>query len=239
MKESKVDLIKQTSNRNNAEDLESNFSMSPPELNFGQTNNAPAQLKGEEEEESMQMKPNPLQMKGEEEEESMQMKANPAQLQGGEEEEEPLQGKMNPAQLMEEEEEMAQTKMAQGAEVSSSAGSAGSSAEMPANVQAKMEDTMGADFSGVNIHKDSDKATNVGALAYAQGNDVHFAPGQFKPESTKGQELIGHELAHVVQQREGRVQSTMQKKGMNINNDPSLEREADQLGAKAANKKEE
>jgi hypothetical protein len=215
MKESKFDQLNQTSNRNNAEGLESNFSMSPPELNFGQTNNAPAQLQEEEEE--------------------MQMKANPAQLQ---EEEEEMQMKANPAQLQEEEEEM-QMKDNPNADISNTSHSSGSSAKIPEGVKSKMESTLGADFSDVNVHKDSEKASNVGALAYAQGNDVHFAPGKYNPETNSGQQLLGHELTHVVQQRQGRVQTTMQKKGVNINNDPSLEREADQLGAKAANKKEE
>ena len=91
------------------------------------------------------------------------------------------------------------------------------------------------DFSNVNIHKDSDQATNIGALAYTQGNSVHFAPGQYEPGSTKGQELLGHELTHVVQQREGRVKpDTEQHKGLNINSDTTLEKEADDMGALAA-----
>jgi len=76
--------------------------------------------------------------------------------------------------------------------------------------------------------------TNLGALAYAQGNEVHFAPGQFKPDNQAGQELIGHELAHVVQQRAGRVKATTQAKGIGVNDDKGLEREADDMGRKAA-----
>ena len=98
-----------------------------------------------------------------------------------------------------------------------------------------MENSFGTDFSDVSIHKNSDNATNIGALAYTQGNDVHFAPGQYEPGSQKGQELLGHELTHVVQQREGRVKpDTEQHKGLNINSDTTLEKEADEMGAKAA-----
>jgi hypothetical protein len=76
----------------------------------------------------------------------------------------------------------------------------------------------------------------MGALAYTQGNDVHFAPGQYNPESSKGQELIGHELTHVVQQRQGRVKPTKEQgKGLSVNDNPSLENEADTKGKKAAN----
>lgn len=96
---------------------------------------------------------------------------------------------------------------------------------------------MGHDFSNVNIHANSSKASDAGALAYAQGNDVHFAPGQFKPDTQSGQELIGHELAHVAQQREGRVQANNSVNGMPVNDETTLESEADSLGAKAAQMK--
>jgi len=172
----------------------------------------------------------------EEDEEELQMKSNPAQLQVEEDEEE-LQMKSNPVQLQEEEEAI-QTKMTQNQQSNQSSPETHSSTKMPEQVQTKMETSLGADFSDVSIHKDSSKATDVGALAYAQGSDVHFAPGQFKPDSHAGQELLGHELTHIVQQREGRVSANIQKKGMNINNDPGLENEADQLGKKAANHKE-
>jgi hypothetical protein len=77
--------------------------------------------------------------------------------------------------------------------------------KMPENVQAKMENSFSTDFSNVNIHKDDDSATQMGALAYTQGNNIHFAPGKYEPESKKGQELLGHELTHVEQQRKGKV----------------------------------
>ncbi|MFC3802394.1 DUF4157 domain-containing protein [Cohnella sp. GCM10012308] len=106
---------------------------------------------------------------------------------------------------------------------------------LPLDVQAKMEKVMGADFSNVNVHANSSQASSVGALAYAQGNDIHFAPGQYNPDSQSGQKIIGHELAHVVQQRQGRVLPTAQlKSGMRLNDDPALEKEADALGDKAA-----
>jgi Domain of unknown function (DUF4157) len=74
----------------------------------------------------------------------------------------------------------------------------------------------------------------MGALAYTQGTDIHFAPGQYQPESHSGKERIGHELAHVVQQSQGRVAATTQAKAVDINDDSSLEREADEMGARAA-----
>lgn len=92
----------------------------------------------------------------------------------------------------------------------------------------------GHDLSNVNIHKDSAKAPEVGAVAFAQGNDVHFAPGKFDMNSNSGKQLIGHELAHVVQQREGRVQPTGSVNGLPLNDSKSLESEADAMGKKFA-----
>ena len=111
--------------------------------------------------------------------------------------------------------------------------------QMPEEVQAKMENSFGQDFSNVNIHTDSDQAKNIGAQAYAQGNNIHFAPGQYNPGSKSGQELLGHELTHVVQQSQGKVQpGEVHGKGLNINNDPALEKEADEMGKLASEGKD-
>lgn len=118
-------------------------------------------------------------------------------------------------------------------ECASSMPASGSGQALPAPVQAKMERAFGADFSAVRIHE-GPQAPAIGALAFTQGNNVHFAPGEYDPASQSGQELLGHELAHVVQQAEGRVQATSQAKGAPLNDDPALEGEADRMGALAA-----
>lgn len=105
---------------------------------------------------------------------------------------------------------------------------------MPDAVQANMENSLGIELSGVRLHKNSEQAEKVGALAFTRGNDLHFAPGQFRPDTAHGRELIGHELTHVVQQRQGRVKATAQAAGLPINDDPSLEKEADEMGKLAA-----
>jgi hypothetical protein len=108
--------------------------------------------------------------------------------------------------------------------------SAGS--QLPQPVQQKMEAAFATDFSDVRIHQ-GPQAKSIKALAYTQGNHIHFAPGKYDPNSQAGQKLLGHELTHVVQQRAGRV-PVPQGKGTPINADPALEAEADELGAKAA-----
>lgn len=107
----------------------------------------------------------------------------------------------------------------------------GPGAALPGPTQIKMEHLFGVDLSAVRVHQGG-AAPAVGALAYAQGNDLHFAPGRYQPGSPGGDRLIGHELAHVVQQRDGRVASP-QHKGA-IVADAGLEAEADAFGERAA-----
>ncbi|HEX2899715.1 MAG TPA: DUF4157 domain-containing protein, partial [Bacteroidia bacterium] len=115
------------------------------------------------------------------------------------------------------------------------AGSGGrSNSGIPDHVKSQMEGSFGTSFDDVKVTANSNAAKDAGALAFAQGNNIHFAPGQFNPESKGGQELLGHELAHVVQQRQGRVQANAEVSGMPVNNDRGLEAEADSMGAKAA-----
>lgn len=96
-----------------------------------------------------------------------------------------------------------------------------------------MECALGMELSSVRVHE-GPQATAMDAIAYTQGRDVHFAPGHYRPHSQSGQQLLGHELAHVVQQAEGRVSATRQLKGVGLNDADHLEREADAIGRAAA-----
>lgn len=101
------------------------------------------------------------------------------------------------------------------------------------DVRARMEAALGASFAAVRVHQDT-YAQAIGAQAFTRGTDIFFAPGRSDPSSPQGLELLGHELTHVKQQAEGRVPVTAQIGGAPANDDPALEREADELGAKAA-----
>jgi hypothetical protein len=103
---------------------------------------------------------------------------------------------------------------------------------LPREVQTKMESAMGADFSDVRIHVGSEVAS-IGAIAFTWGSDIHFAPGYYNPHSMQGQQLLGHELAHVLQQRAGRVRNPFGN-GTAVVQDHALEAEADRMGMKAA-----
>jgi outer membrane protein OmpA-like peptidoglycan-associated protein len=69
--------------------------------------------------------------------------------------------------------------------------------------RAFFEPRFGRDFSNVRIHtgtRAAASARQVNALAYTVGNDVAFGSAQFAPTTGRGQHLLAHELAHVVQQ---------------------------------------
>ena len=85
----------------------------------------------------------------------------------------------------------------------------GSGQSLDANLQQSMGQAMGADFSGVKVHTDSQSDQlnkSIQAKAFTTGQDVFFRQGAYEPSSRGGQELIAHELTHVVQQNGGAVQ---------------------------------
>jgi hypothetical protein len=64
----------------------------------------------------------------------------------------------------------------------------------------------GHDFSQVRVHTDARAATvaqSLDALAFTVGDDIAFAPGQYRPGSDEGRALLAHELTHTLQQRGG------------------------------------
>ncbi|WP_244937253.1 eCIS core domain-containing protein, partial [Paenibacillus alginolyticus] len=137
---------------------------------------------------------------GESEEEELQMKPSSESIQlseGGESEEEELQMKSSSEGGFEA-----------GAGIESQIkAKQGSGSRMDASIQAKMESAFNTDFSNVNIHNDSESSKinrSLGAEAFATGNDVFFREGRYNPDTREGQELLGHELTHVVQQRGGK-----------------------------------
>ena len=158
-------------------------------------------------EEELQMKA-VQRVEADEEEMPLQGRFATAQLQGGLEEEEPLQGRF------------ASTAQAKAKDAPNQTG-------MPDGLKTGIESLSGMDMSSVRVHSNSDKPAQLNALAYAQGNDIHLAPGQEKH--------LPHEAWHVVQQRQGRVQPTTQMQGVGINDDHALESEADAMGAHALN----
>ncbi|MBD2196303.1 DUF4157 domain-containing protein [Calothrix anomala FACHB-343] len=91
----------------------------------------------------------------------------------------------------------------------------GNGQPLDAGLQQSMGQAMGADFSGVKVHTDAQADQlnrSVQAKAFTTGQDVFFRQGEYNPGSRGGQELIAHELTHVVQQNGGAVmRSQLQK----------------------------
>jgi outer membrane protein OmpA-like peptidoglycan-associated protein len=74
------------------------------------------------------------------------------------------------------------------------------------SVRARFEAGFGVDFSAVRVHADAqaaDTACDLDAQAFTIGTELHFGAGCYRPDTHTGRELIGHELAHVVQQSRG------------------------------------
>ena len=195
------------------------------------------QKQAPEEEELMQGKFNTLQTQELEEEELMQGKFETVQrveeeeeLMQGKfeavqrfEEEELLQGKFATTQCMEEEEEMLQGKFDTLQKQENNTG-------LPDNLKSGMEQLSGQSLDHVKVHYNSSKPAAVQAHAYAQGGEIHLGSGQDKH--------LPHELGHVVQQMEGRVQPTTSVAGLSVNDNPGLETEATQMGERALQMKE-
>jgi len=93
---------------------------------------------------------------------------------------------------------------------------------LPDDLRASLEYLSGFFMDDVHVHYNSPKPARIQALAYTQGIDIYIGPGQEK--------YLAHEAWHVVQQKRGGVQPTMQINGVAINDEEELEREADLMG---------
>jgi hypothetical protein len=87
----------------------------------------------------------------------------------------------------------------------------------------------GADFSRVRVHTDDQAAVSADAAhadAFTVGHHVFFAEDRYAPATQAGRVLLGHELAHVVQQQRG--------SGSGAADDASAQLDAHQAGRAAA-----
>lgn len=98
---------------------------------------------------------------------------------------------------------------------------------LPARLRHGIEQLSGIAMDDVSVHYNSPRPAALQALAYAQGADIHLAPGQ--------ERYLPHEAWHVVQQKQRRVPPTLQMKAAApLNDDAALEREAELMGRRAA-----
>ena len=101
---------------------------------------------------------------------------------------------------------------------------------LPDQMKENFEAMGGFDLSDVRVHYSSREPEKIGALAYAQGNQIYLGPGQ--------QKHLGHEAWHVVQQKQGRVRPTIEMQGKAVNNDMNLENEANLMKNRALQSRE-
>lgn len=100
---------------------------------------------------------------------------------------------------------------------------------LPDDLRVALEFFFGADLASVRVRVGAEAPT-LGTLAFTLGEHIFFAPGLFPLRSPRGVQLLGHEIAHVLQQRAGRVGSPFPDAAALVH-DEALEDEADLLGA--------
>ncbi|AQM69935.1 hypothetical protein Vca1114GL_03509 [Vibrio campbellii] len=93
---------------------------------------------------------------------------------------------------------------------------------LPPKLRRGMERLTGINLSNVRVFYNSLKPGQVQAHAYAQGRNIYISSGQ--------EQHLPHELGHVIQQAKGMVKPTVNINGVEINDDPWLEKHATELG---------
>lgn len=84
----------------------------------------------------------------------------------------------------------------------------GSGERLAPETRSDMDSVFGQDLSDVQIHTNPTAGRlteQLGASAFTTGKDIFFREGAYRPNSRNGRKLLGHELAHVVQQDSGTV----------------------------------
>lgn len=99
----------------------------------------------------------------------------------------------------------------------------GTKKELSSSLKNKLEIHFGYSMNNLEIRESND-VNAIDAKAYASGNVVHFKPGMFNQDTVEGKKMIGHEIAHVLQQSKGIGNIG----GMNL--DHNLETSADRHG---------
>ena len=96
---------------------------------------------------------------------------------------------------------------------------------LPASSRDFFGPRIGADFSGVRVHTGAGADhlnRQLNARAFTTGQDIFFRRGEYNPSGSKGQELLAHELTHVVQQNGATVQRQSLEDKEEIQTNPHL-----------------
>jgi len=107
--------------------------------------------------------------------------------------------------------------------------------EMDSELRQDLESKSGYDLSNIQLWE-SQQASDMGAKAFAKGNTIHFAPGQYQPNNEDGKSVIAHEVGHVIQQAKRQVQAD--SNFINVNTSDRLENDADTFGTRISGMEE-
>jgi hypothetical protein len=80
------------------------------------------------------------------------------------------------------------------------------------------EHRFGRGFSNVRVHPNFQSTQMLGAQAFTTGQDIFFGQGQYQPQAITGQQLLAHELTHVVQQENASTALQRQTQALKGNN---------------------
>lgn len=99
---------------------------------------------------------------------------------------------------------------------------------VPEEVRRRAEELLGENLSDVRIIVAA-RVEQLGARAFTSGSRIYVAPREYQPDSERWLRLLGHELAHVVQQRRGQARNP-HGHGVVAVRDASLEAQAERVG---------
>ena len=87
---------------------------------------------------------------------------------------------------------------------------------LPTDIRRAVEDQSGRDLGRVRLHTGAEAdhlSRSLQAEAFTAGSDVFFSKGAYRPGTRAGNEVLAHELGHVVQQGGGAAPSRIQRRG--------------------------
>lgn len=87
------------------------------------------------------------------------------------------------------------------------------------SMKASLERKTGIPADDLRVYRNSPIPAQMDALAISEGSNIHLGPGNDR--------FLMHELGHWVQKKQGRVTAFHTENGVPVNDDPTLETEAD------------
>jgi Domain of unknown function (DUF4157) len=87
---------------------------------------------------------------------------------------------------------------------------------LPEFLRVSLERKLASDFSRVRVHDNAESDSlnrTFNSRAFAFGQDIFFKAGEYAPHDSAGQELLTHELSHVVEQQASGQQSVQRQPG--------------------------